>query len=177
VTQATSVLMTGMAPLVRGLADASYTVAAGAYTSDTTLPYSIRIVKGVRDLGRPVVVDGFLGIPRAVDPPPNGTASRPRLLIAPEAGTTGMPTWFYHCVVTDAGVPIWRILTSPRVLEFPLPDLQAAAGLTPMPSGTMLWNVLAINVPGVTFDQFVYSYLNATAFGAYAGDTYTVQFP
>src|SRR5262249_43605693 len=50
----TRVVMTGMAPLVRGLADASYTIAAGAYTFDTTLPYSIRIVRGVRDLSRPV---------------------------------------------------------------------------------------------------------------------------
>jgi hypothetical protein len=176
VTQQTNVLMTGMAPLVRGLADASYTIAAGAYTVDTTLPYSIRVVRGVTDLGRPVRVDDFLGIPRAVDPPPNGTATLPRILIAPDDGPTGAPTWFYHTITTTDGIPVWRVLASPRAREFDFPDL-AAAGLSPMPAVPMLWNVLSITVPGVTFDQFSYGYLNANAFSAYAGDTYAVSFP
>jgi len=88
----------------------------------------------------------------------------------------GAPTWFHHRIVTKDGLPVWRILTSPRVLEFDIPDL-TPYGLAPMPTTQLTWGVLAITVPGVTFDRFSYSYLSANYFSAYAGDTYSVSFP
>src|SRR5262249_14140156 len=106
VTPQPNVLLTGMAPLVGDLADASYIIVAGAYTATTSQPYSIRLRYGVRDLSRPVAVGDYLGIPRAVDPPAGGTASVPRIVIAPDPGTTGAPTWFYHRIVTKDGLPV-----------------------------------------------------------------------
>ena len=176
-TTSPTILMTGMAPLVRELADASYTIVAGAYTVDTSVPYSVRLGRGIRDLSRPVTMDAFLGVPRAIDPLPGQTASAPRIVIAPEAGPTGAPVVFYHRITTTEGLPLWRILASSRVLSFDLPDLAAAAGLPPLPAGDKVWNVLSIAIPGVSFDQFTYGYLNSNGWSAYAGDTYVVQFP
>src|SRR5436305_1249918 len=68
-------ILGSMAPIGGPISDASYTFIVGAYTTGTLLPYSAKIVRGVRDLSQPVVIDGFLGVPRAVDPPDGGTTA------------------------------------------------------------------------------------------------------
>jgi hypothetical protein len=79
-------ILTALAPLAREISDASYTIAAGAYTSGSSSPYSIRILRGVRDLSRPVVIDGFVGVPRPVDPAPGGSTASRRLLVNLDGG-------------------------------------------------------------------------------------------
>ena len=53
-------------------------------------PNSVRIVRGILDGGAPVRVGGFIGVPRAVDPPPSGLGSGRRVAFAPEGDTTGV---------------------------------------------------------------------------------------
>jgi hypothetical protein len=168
-------ILTGMAPIAGAISDASYTFVAGAYTSVKLAPYSVRIVRGVRDLSTPVVIDGFLGVPRAVDPPADGTSTMHHLVLRADGGTTA-PTFYYHRVQTTEGIPVFRVLARGDRLEVPLYDL-TALGLPPLTNKPLFWSVTAVTIPGETFDTFSYDKLNANLWAAYASDSYGIAFP
>jgi hypothetical protein len=169
-------LLPRLAPLQTSIADASYLIYAGAYSFFETAPYSVRVVRGVRDLSVPVEVDEFLGTPRATDPAPNGTATAPHLVFAPEGGT-GQSTFNIHMLSASDGTPLWRIYTRGSELTVPLWDLETAAGLPAFPTDPVVWVMYEITVPGLTFDQWTYRHLNSNFWSAYAVDVQIVTIP
>jgi hypothetical protein len=170
-------MLTSMAPLSSRLADASYIVFAGAYSPFGSNPWSVRVLKGITDVGVPIVATDFLGTPRPFDPPSGGIATSQHLQIAPEGGT-GEPTFHMHILSGFDGTPYWRIFARGTELDVDLPDLQSAAGLPGLPPNTqVIWTCYSITVPGLTFDNFNYGHLNANYWTAYAADAWVVQFP
>jgi hypothetical protein len=170
-----STVLTGLAPLGLAISDASYTIAAGAY-SLSGQPYSIRIHRGVRDLSRPVVIDGFVGVPRAPDLLPDGTILGRRLRSPLEGGGL-RPTWRQHRLsLVDNGYPVWRIFTRGDIDELPLWDL-TRFGLPAMTSEKLVWASYTALLPGASFDTFNYGQNNANYWNAYSYASHVVAFP
>jgi hypothetical protein len=168
-------ILTALAPLAFGISDASYTIAAGAYTSGSAQPYSIRILRGVRDLSRPVHLTGFVGVPRAVDPAPDGRTAERRILVTLDGGGATPTIRDYRLIHYESGHPVWRVLARGDLDEVPLHDL-TRFGLPPMTDDELYFAAYAVQIPGATFDTFHYGLLNANYWGAYAFDTFRVSF-
>lgn len=177
----TSTRMTAMPPLMSSIGDASYTLITGAFTGDGGAPFSVRVQRGIDelDLAQPIVIDGFLGVPRALDPAAGMLASASHLVWAPEGATTGVPTFSYHTIQTAAdGIPLWRIFAHGGLRDLPLPDLVTWGGMTPVPSPDQLvWTVYEIQIPGLDFNHVNYGHINANLWSAYANDGYVVSLP
>ena len=170
-------LLSGMAPLVGNLADASYTLAAGAYSAGGGNPFSVRIVRGVTDLGEPIVISDFLGMPRPTDPFPGTVGTGLGLHFRPEGPSMGEATFNMHILSTADGTALFRIFTRGDVFDVDLPNL-TGAGFPPTPAYTdVAWFFYRITIPGLSFDQFNYGHLNENYWSAYAADAYYVQFP
>lgn len=171
-----STILTGLAPIGLAISDASYTIAAGAY-SLTGQPYSIRIVRGVRDLAKPVVVDGFVGVPRAPDIMGDEGIVLGRRLRAPLEGGGLLPTWRQHRLWRiDNGNPVWRIFSRGDLDEVPLYDL-TRFGLPAMTSEKLLWAEYTAVLPGGDFNTFNYGQTNANYWSAYSYSTFVASFP
>jgi hypothetical protein len=173
-----TITLGAMAPLTGSLADASYTVVAGAYTDpNDSAPFSIRIARGITEVGYPIEVGAFTPIPRPADPGEGAIASGRSFTIAPEPPADGDITYNLHLFRGAAGEQYLRVFTRGDILTVDLPDL-SVAGLPPVPGNTDLsWTTYSIDLTGVTFDQFTYRHLSALYFDGYAADAWWVQFP
>jgi hypothetical protein len=175
-TNKPEVMLTSMAPIGGAVSDASYSFVIGTYTASTFQPYSARIVRGVRDVSAPVVIDGFIGVPRAADPPNGGTSTTHHLLLDFDGGSA-TPTYLYERLSTvEEGDPVYRILARGDRRDVPLYDF-TSLGLPPLTTKPLNWAVTAVSIPGGTFDTFNYGQLNTNRYGAYAADTFKVTFP
>jgi hypothetical protein len=169
-----STVLTALAPIAGAISDASYTIAAGAYSADGS-PYSIRILRGVRDLSRPVVVAGFIGAQRAVDPPDRGTTQARHLVVALDGGAQ-LPTFRqYRLINLDNGHPVWRVISRGDLDEVPLHRL-TRFGLPEMTTSELYWSATSVHIPGASFDTFNYGQLNANYWHAYSVATFDVAF-
>ncbi len=171
-----AVTITDVPALVRAVADGSYGMHVGAYSQSGGSPYSVRIVRGILDGSAPIVVDGFLGVPRAIDPPPSGLGSGRRVEFAPEGATTGVPTFHLHMLSDDLGNPVWRGITCGGMHQIALPDLSTIGVSWPPPSRTLSWTIWSITGPG-PYPQFTYRWLGQSYWRAYASASFAAQFP
>ena len=170
-----SVLITGAPALSHALGDASYALVAGAYTYGGS-PMSARIVRGI-DGTQPVEVAGFVGLPRPVDPAPDGVASSSRHAVFAPEGETLTPTFHLHYLTAEDGSPVWTAVTCAAETDVPLPDL-SSIGLVWPPSGQQLyWQLWSIEVPGADYDQYTYRWNGSLHWEAYAADHAWVEFP
>jgi len=170
------VMLTSMAPIGGAVSDASYSFVVGTYTARTFAPYSVRIVRGVRDVSAPVVIGGFLGVPRAADPPSGGQSSTHHLVLDFDGGSA-TPTFLYERLSTaDEGDPVFRILARGDRRAVPLYDF-TSLGLPALTTKQLNWAVTLVSIPGGSFDSFDYGQLNSNRWGAYAADTFKVTFP
>jgi hypothetical protein len=175
-----AITLTDVPALVRSVADGSYGMHVGAYSTSGGSPYSVRIVRGIHDGSVPVVVRDFIGVPRPLDPPASGVSSGRRVEFAPEAGTagpaTGVPTFHLHMMSDDSGNPVWRGITCEGVHAIELPDL-SSIGVSWPPTGTTLsWTIWSIAGPG-PYTQFTYRWMSSLYWRAYASASYAAQFP
>ena len=172
---APSTILTGLAPISLGISDGSYTIAAGTYSTRGS-PTSLVIKRGVRDLSQPVVVEGFVGIQRAIDPPDGESSTNRRLAVDLEGGT-GVPTFRHYRLIDLAnGFPVWRVIARGDQPSIPLYSLQRF-GLDPMATGRELyWSAYSVHIPGGNFDTFNYGQLNANYWRAYSIATFTATF-
>lgn len=175
---ADSIVLSGIAPLSGKVNDASYTVIVGAYTGDGGLPYSARAVRGIQNIAAPVVVDDFLGVPRATDPMPMGEAVPYRLGFTPEGPPVAEASFNVHLVRHFAtGAQLYRVFTRGDLHAIELPRLDHL-GFPEIPGGEQLgWTFYRLAVPGATFDQFNYGMLSITRWSAYAVEATQVHFP
>ena len=167
-------------PILRTLSDSSYVIVASCDTSAGP-PESVRILKGITDLTRPIVVEGWHGIPRAIDPVDGGTASGPQLRWRPDGGDA-IGTFNFMTLETfdSPSTPLWRIVTRGDVFQGDMPDLRALEATlpeVPPPPADLFWVVYSITVPGITFDQFTYNNLNQRYWSAHAVNYFVVKVP
>jgi hypothetical protein len=139
-------------------------------------PYSVRIVRGIHDGSAPISVGDFLGVPRAVDPPPSGIASDRRVVFTAEGDTTGTPTFHLHMMSDAQGVPVWRGVTCGSIYDIALPDLSSIGVTWPPPASTLSWTMWSITGPS-QYTDFTYRWLGQSYWRAYASATYGVEFP
>jgi len=155
-------------------AGGSYQVVAEAYNYGT-YPFSKMIVTDLSPRNPdPVVLDGFLDIPQATDPAPDGAPSSHRMVWTEQGPSPTM-----HLVLVRTypdGDPFWKLYISGDLTQFSLPDLSSADGLPGYPAGTMLWHIYSIEVPGLDFDGFSYRYMSEKYWTASAAATYTFHF-
>lgn len=170
----TDVLVSDAPPRFSTLGGASYTFQAGAYTTGSN-PFSVRFVRGLSALGA-VDIGGFLGVPRPVDPPFDGTATSRRVEFAPE-GNDEAPTFHMHLLSTETGDPVWRGITCGGRYQLDLPDLTPAGVSWPPAGQRLVWTVWSIDAVGDDFNQFTYRWLGATYWSGYAADAGYATWP
>lgn len=172
----TAITLTDIPALARSVGDGSYAMHVGAYSMNGGSPYSVRIVRGILDGSAPIMVGDFVGVPRAVDPPPSGVASGRRVEFAPEGDTTGAPTFHLHMMSDGNGVPVWRGVTCGAMNAIDLPDLSSIDVTWPPPDTQLSWTIWSIAGPS-DYRNFTYRWLGQAYWRAYASGTYGAQFP
>ncbi len=167
-------LLTDAPPRFGALGDASYTFQVGAFTNGTD-PFSVRIVRGVGQLGALDVGD-FLGTPRPTDPAPDATASGRGVHFVPE-GPQREPTFHLHLLSGADGRPLWRGVTCGGAYDVAFPDLSALGAPAWPPSAEQLvWTLYSIEATG-DYATWNYRWLGANYWQAYAADANYVFFP
>ena len=178
---ATMVKIPAMPPIMSSIGDASYTIVTGAFTGEGGAPFSVRMERGIgaTELGYPIVIDGFLGIPEAVDPRPGEPGTTSHLEWQPQSPTTGVASFSYHVVsLAENGNAMWRLFARPGLRDLPLYDLVTWGGMTPLPSPDPLaWMVYEIQVQGLGFDAVNYGHINANLWSAYSNHAFVVSLP
>jgi hypothetical protein len=164
------------------LADATYTVVAGAYnrtiTTEGTMedvnPFSVVISTGHRDVWNPLEVGHFLGIPYAVDPAFGGLVVDNHMTFAAEPEDPDF--WLILLQTYPDQAPLWRMILPGCVKEFDLPDIAAVAGLPELPSGYSVWIAYGIRAPGFVYDEWSYRFLYQNYWSAYTADAFIFKF-
>ncbi len=158
--------------LYDALSDGRYRIEAGWFTGDfDSLPYTLVVRNGVRDVSAPVVMDGFLGIPQATSPEDGGRIPDDRVLRWESDGED--PDLHIVQLLDSYGSVVWRHYVSGDVYEAPVPDLSSIPDIDDIPSGFLTWVVFAVNIPGFDFDEFSYSYLSDRFWSHSAVDYFT----
>lgn len=143
------------------LVDGRYRISAGWYTGQwDQAPYTVATLNGVTAVDEVVPMPDFLGIPDAISPANGDPIPADRVLRwEPSAG--GADADFQVVVMVGGdGNPAWQMFVPGDVFEAPIPDLSEIPGLEDISSGTLIWAIYAIKVPGFVFDEFRYTYLN-----------------
>lgn len=166
----------GIPALARSLADGSYAMSAGAYADGGAPPFSVRVVREVTSTNRPVVIDDFLAVPRALDPAPAGVASGRRVVVGGLPPADAVPTFRLHMLYDAVGNPVWRGITCGELTTVELPDLSAQGVSYPPSAQPTTWVSWSITTPG-SYDTFSYRWLGSAYWRAYATDSWVVQFP
>jgi hypothetical protein len=170
----TTITFENIAPTVSTIADGVYSLSAEAYNYGT-YPYSSVYLPNVDIISPDVLeVGDFLGIPLAVDPAPDGSPTTNRMIW--EAG--GVEPTFQMVLVRTYpdGDPFWKLYLDGSVNQFTLPDLSTIEELGGNPAGPMVWHIYSVDVPGITFDDFSYRYLNDRYWRGDAAASYSFQF-
>ncbi|MBI5485984.1 MAG: IPT/TIG domain-containing protein [Deltaproteobacteria bacterium] len=163
------------------LADATYTVVAGAYNrtidSDGNLsdvnPFSVVISPGHRNVWSPMTVEHFIGLPHAVDPTFGAlvTGNHMEFGNLPE----DPDFWLIQLQTIDQS-PLWRLILPGCIKEYDLPDIATIAGLPELPAGYSVWVIFGIRAPGFTYDEWSYRFLSQNYWSAYTADAFLFKF-
>ena len=165
----------GQPALYSSLRDARYRLRAGWYTGDFDgQPYSVVVENGVTAVDETVTLPDFLGIPQAVSPAYGDRIPDDRVLRWESRGTED-PDFHIILMVGGGGNPEWRMFVRGDTYEAPIPDLSMLDGLEDIQPGFITWVVYAVNVPGLSFDEFRYTYLNDRYWSHSALDYFLAQ--
>jgi hypothetical protein len=149
-------------PALRGtLTDGRYRIAAGWYTTEYDQPpYTTTVVNGETAVDDVVTMPDFIGIPDAVSPENGAPLPADRMLRWRSTPGGGEADFHVIIMIGGDGNPAWRMFVPGNVYEAPIPDLSTIPELEDISSGTIIWAVFSIRVPGFEFDEFRYTYLN-----------------
>jgi len=170
----------GWAELTGNLSDASYTFVSGAWTvrpgsDEESNPWSVVVTQGVTDLESDIVVDGFIGVPRAVTPEPGGVMTGNHMEWSEEGAT---PAFSIAQLSLPGGlmpIPYWFVVLRGGLTAYDLPDLSALAGMAEHPTSDVVWEVWSFGVDGFDFDTWSYRYLSNRYWSAYAVDGWYIR--
>ncbi len=149
-------------PALQGtLRDGRYRISAGWFTSQwDQYPYTVTTTNGVTAVDDVVTMPDFLGIPDATSPRNGEPIPADRMLRWEPTAGGATPDFQVIMMIGGDGNPAWQMFVPGDVHEAPIPDLSTIPGLEDISSGTIFWAIFAIKVPGFTFDEFRYTYLN-----------------
>lgn len=171
----TDALIEHAPPRFGTIGNASYTFQVGAFTTGNS-PYSIRIERGIPNLGA-VEIGDFVGVPRPLDPAPDGVATD-RHVVFENENESHPATFHLHSLITPTGLPVWRAITCGPLHDVDLPDLTPGGFPAWLPSGQeLIWTMYSIDAVGNDYSQFTYRWLGATYWTGYAADAVYVTFP
>ena len=173
---ATQATIVDLPALARAIGDGSYALQVGGYAASGGQPFSVRMVRGLHDTSEPVVVGDFVGVPTAVDPTNQGTATGRRVRFVPDGDTTGVPTFHIHMLYDQLGNPVWRGITCGTMYDVELPDLAVVNHDYPPHNQFMTWVAWSIASPG-NYRDFNYRWFGIAYWRAYASNVFTVRFP
>jgi len=147
--------------LLGTLSDGRYQISAGWYTSEyDQYPFTTTIQNGVTAVDDVVTMPDFIGIPDAIAPANGGPIPADRMLRWRSTEGGGEADFHVIIMIGGDGNPAWRMFVPGNVYEAPIPDFSSIPELEDISSGTIIWAVFSISVPGFTFDEFRYTYLN-----------------
>jgi hypothetical protein len=147
----------GQPAFVNGLADATYYVLAGYYTTDVDIPYTSQKRTGVPQSSVPLRLGEFLGIPQVAAPANGGIIPADRTLRFTLTGPT--PDLIMVDIVGGDGLPAWSQILPGDAREVPIPDLSSIAGQSDLPSGFIQWAVTAVKIDDFRYNEFQYTYM------------------
>ena len=163
----------GQPPFTRLLADASYEVLAGYYPPDSDYPFTSQRRIGVKQDVTQLEISKFLGIPRAVSPPPGGMLPEDRTL---RFALEGEPADMIVVDIMDGtGFPVWTEILPGTAREVPLPDFSKIEGLTDLAEGFIAWTVTAVKIDEFKYNEFRYAQLAPRYFTHTAGNQLTAR--
>ncbi|MGE0786899.1 MAG: IPT/TIG domain-containing protein [Sandaracinaceae bacterium] len=152
---------TAQPSLEGALSDGRFRVEAGWYTSDLdNNPYTVVVQNGVTTIDSVLPMNGFLGIPEATAPAFADPLPPDRILRWEADPSAPDPDMHMVLMIGADGNPAWRMFLPGDVREAPAPDLSSIPMIDDIPGGFFTWGVFAISIPGFTFDEFRYQYLN-----------------
>lgn len=156
------------------LADGRYRVEAGWFTGDFDgQPYSVAVETGVTAIDSTLIMDRFVGIPQATSPAYGERIPEDRILRWEADGAE--PDLNIIIIVDPTGNPAWRMFVPGDVREAPIPDLSTIEGLDDIGTGFLTWAVFSVSIPGFSFDEFRYEYLNSRFWDRWSVDFFTAQ--
>jgi hypothetical protein len=164
----------GVPPLVKALQGAQYVVTATAVTGlGERLPVADIEALATRSTDKPIDVDGFIEIPRLVEPEP-GAAWDARALIADDSISGQFNLWVYR-IEANGGLLSYQVIAPASTPLVELPDLTPfGSGIRPGP--------VSIRVSAARITDFDYSNLRGRSFGsngwaAYSADVVSTYVP
>ena len=173
----------GWVDLSGNLAEASYTIVAGAWTTrggsdEEQNPYSVVYRAGVTEISSPVVIDEFLAVPRAQSPRPGAVVEDRRMSWTAEGENT--PDFSVATLTVPSGVvpvPFWMVVLRGGETSYELPDLAAMMEEMPEdPRSDLNWQVWSFSVDeGFDYDSWSYRYLYSRYWSAYAVDSWYIR--
>lgn len=162
-------------PALEGaLRDGRYRIEASYVTGDWEgQPSTTAVERGITAVDETIIIDSFLGVPRAVAPEYGALLPADRVL----RWTAEGPDPDLQVLVIDGsdGNRQWTVYLPGDVREAPAPDFSSIPGLEDMPSGYLFWAVFAISIPDFDFNEFRYSDLNDLYWKRWAVDSFLAQ--
>jgi IPT/TIG domain-containing protein len=149
-----SLSFVGVPPLTGSLLGTNYVVTARAVTGQNgSTPRSVVGLLSTKDTSEPLLIDGFVQVPKLTTPAPNTTWDGKGLAATRPAGGSDVDLFVYE-VESGGGLIAWKIIAPGSSESFSLPDLKALGpdlGLSPGP--------ITITVNAARIDDFVYGAL------------------
>lgn len=170
-------------PMESELADATYTIKAGAYRESTdemtgeiiyVNPFSVRIESDVTNIWSDIIIDEYLGIPFQVDPDYAEVVTDATMEFGHDR--TAPDFWLIMLETYPDQSPIWKYILPGDMTSYTLPDLTLIAGLPELPSGYSVWVIWGIEAPGFVYDEWSYRFLYNNYWSAYTADAFIFKF-
>jgi len=143
--------------LVSELADASYLVTASYFSASDSGPYTRQTLSGVLPGQEPLVMDGFLGIPKAVSPITGARIPDDRVLRFELTGPT--PDMIIVDIYGGDTRLAWTEILPGTTRRIPVPDFSLIEGYSDLEPGFVRWKVTAVRLADFQYNEFQYSYL------------------
>ncbi len=163
----------GLPPLIDSLAGLRYVATAVAGTgAQLLLPVASAGSSSFHDTSKPLLVDGFVRLPRLKTP---GSSSWDGVTYQLDAQGGGVPPdLVLYDVSSGGGLVSWTIVTPGDMSGVVVPDLRKipGAGLVP---GPVTMTVSAATLPEFSYDALRYRDLNRVNWRAYAQDAFYTQ--
>ncbi|HET8937576.1 MAG TPA: IPT/TIG domain-containing protein [Polyangiales bacterium] len=156
----------GQPALSGDLADSSYTVLAGYFTTETVgRPYTRQKRSGVRQDqgGEPVRFDNFLGVPALVSPDYGTRIPDDRMLRFDLPGD--VPDLILVDIFGGDDTLVWTEILPGTTRAVPLPDFSLIEGQSDIAPGFVRWMVTAVKIDHFKYNELDYNtYVSGTRY-------------
>lgn len=160
--------------LVGELRDGRYRIEA-KYVSGSWegQPLTAAVERGITAVDDTIIIDHFLGAPRATAPENLAFLPADRILRWEADGPD--PDLQLLLIDSEDGNRQWTMYMPGHIREAPAPDFSSVPGLEDMPEGYLYWAVYAISIPNYDFNEFRYSDQNNLTWRRWAASTFVMR--